>query len=79
MLDQMGGQGELAYYNFGQNSFHQAVIDDLLANYPDVQVTALTADFENSYSDQDITQLAQENPDLMAVWSDESSTISFGV
>lgn len=71
MFKTMGDSGELVYFNFGNNDYHQELINDLLKGYPDIQATSLPAEFgKENYTEQSIAQLAQENPNLGAIWSD---------
>lgn len=71
MFEQMGGKGELVYFNFGDNEYHQQLMDDLLENNPGIRATSMPADFSKaSYTEKSIAQLARENPGLGAIWSD---------
>jgi TolB protein len=71
MFKQMGGEGEMVYYNFGGNNFHQELIDTELEKYPAIQATSLPADFGNvTYTEESIAQMVRDNPNLGAIWSD---------
>lgn len=71
MFKQMDDNGELVYFNFGNNGYHQELIDDFLAKNPGIKSTSLPADFNgNSYNEQSIGQLVKEKPKLGAIWSD---------
>ena len=37
MFKEMGGEGELAYFIFGNNEIHQAILDQVLKAYPGVR------------------------------------------
>ncbi len=71
MAKQMGGSGDMVYFNFGNNVYHQEIIDDFLAKNPGIRATSMPADFNGkSYNEQSIAQMVQKNPDLGAIWSD---------
>lgn len=73
MFKEMGDAGEMVYYNFGNNGLHQAVIDAVLKEYPEIQETALPADFQgNSFTVDSISEMISSNPNLEAIWSDQS-------
>ena len=77
----MGGEGEMVYYNFGNNGFHQELIDAELEKYPGIQATSLPADFgKENYTEESIAQMVRENPDLEAIWSDgDTGAIFWGL
>ncbi len=36
LLKQMGGQGEFVYYNFGDSTYIQSIVDEVLKDYPGI-------------------------------------------
>ncbi len=81
MFTQMGGEGEMIYYNVGQNSFHQELIDAELEKFPGIRATSVPADFNTeNYSDQSISQMVRENKNLEAIWSNgDLNAIFWGI
>ncbi len=72
IFQQMGGQGDFIYYNFGNSDYIQQNLDDILAQYPGINAIKKDADYNgNSFTEQDITDLINANPNLSAVWSTE--------
>lgn len=72
MFKQMGDTGEFVYYNFGHSDFHQALIEEVLKDFPGIQATAMPAEFNgSSLTEESIAALVAENPDLGAIWTDE--------
>jgi len=72
MFSEMGGNGEFAYFNVGNNSFHQELIDGILESYPNIQATALPAEYDGeAMTNEKITALIAENPEIGAIWADE--------
>lgn len=70
MFTQMGGEGEMIYYNVGQDRFHQELIDAELEKFPGIRATSMPADINTeNYTEQSISQLVQENKNLEAIWS----------
>jgi TolB protein len=70
MFTQMGGEGEMVYYNVGQNNFHQELIDADLKKFPGIRATSVPADFgKEPYTEDSIAQMVQENPNLGAIWT----------
>ena len=71
MFKEMGGEGEFVYFNFGQNSVHQALIDQALKEYPNITATSLPASFEGeSFSEESLASLLKSSSYLKAIWSD---------
>jgi TolB protein len=71
MFEQMGGEGEMVYYNFGKNDYHQELIDAELEKYPGIRATAMPADFgKEIYTEESIARMVRENPNLEAIWTD---------
>ncbi len=78
MFKEMGDKGKLAYYNFGHNDYHQELIDGMLAKHPNIQATAMPADFGgNGYNEESIAKLVKDNPDLGGIWSDDNLNAIF--
>jgi ABC-type sugar transport system substrate-binding protein len=72
MFNEMDAAGEFVYFNVGNNSFHQSLIDQALKGLPEVQATALPADYEgNQVTEEKVAALVTANPDLKAIWSNE--------
>lgn len=73
MFKEMGEAGELVYFNFGNNDLHQAVIEGVLKEFPGNKATAMPADFQgNSFTVESIAEMITSNPNLKAIWSDQS-------
>jgi len=71
MFKEMGGAGEMIYFNVGNNAFHQELIDAELEKFPGIQATSMPSDFNNpGYTEESIAQMVRDNPDLKAIWSD---------
>jgi ABC-type sugar transport system substrate-binding protein len=81
ILKQTGEKGKLVYINYGHSDFHQAIIDDVLKQHPEVKATAFPADYENNRLSEDkIAALLKQNPNLSGIWSDDDeNTIFWGV
>lgn len=81
MFKEMDEEGEFVYFNFGNNDFHQSLIDQVLKDFPEIRATTLPADYEgNPVTEDNITALVTENPNLKAIWSDEQlENIFWGV
>ena len=81
MFKQMDGEGEMVYYNVGNNDFHKELIDAELEKFPGIQATSLPSDFANpGYSEESISQMVRENPNLGAIWSNgDTNAIFWGV
>ncbi len=72
MLERMGGKGEFVYFNVGTSNFHQAIIDEVLKDYPDITATSMPADYEgNRISEEKISDLVTLKPNLGAIWANE--------
>lgn len=72
MFNEMDAAGEFVYFNVGNNSFHQSLIDQALKGLPEIQATALPADYEaNSVTEEKVAALVTANPNLKAIWSNE--------
>ena len=81
MFQQMGGEGEMVYYNVGHNDFHQMLIDAELEKFPGIQATSVPADFgKETYTEDSIAQMVQENPNLGAIWTNgDMNSIFWGL
>ncbi|MEM5774810.1 MAG: hypothetical protein AAGU05_07375, partial [Anaerolineaceae bacterium] len=81
MIKEMDGQGELIYYNFGENGFYQSNFDKILAIYPGITATAKPGKWEtDSISQEEITALVQSNSNIRGIWSNnEQNDIFWGV
>lgn len=72
MMEEMGGEGEFVYFNFGSNDYTQEIIDEILATYPNVNATSMPASYEEeSLTQESITEMVKNNPDIKAIWSNE--------
>jgi TolB protein len=71
IFTEMGGTGDFAYYNFGQNDFIQSLIDQLLKEYPGIKATSKPADFSVQLTEEDIKTLVNSNPNLGGIWTDQ--------
>lgn len=72
MFQQMGGEGEFVYYNFGNSDYIQQMIENVLVDNPGIVAIKKEADYEgNSFTEQDIVDLIAANPNLGAIWSTE--------
>jgi len=71
MFKEMGGTGELAYFNKDQNPTHQALIDQALKEHPGISAISVPAKNESdSLSEKSIAALATSHPGLKAIWTD---------
>jgi ABC-type sugar transport system substrate-binding protein len=72
MFKEMGDVGEFAYFNYGQNEFHQSIIDQALKDHSGIQATSMPADFKgNVITEARISSLVTSNPNLKGIWTDE--------
>ena len=72
MMEEMGGEGEFVYFNFGSNNYTQEIIDEVLATYPNVNATSMLARNENeSLTEESIMEMVKANPEIKAIWSNE--------
>lgn len=72
MMDEIGGEGEFVYFNFGSNGFTQEIIDEVLAAYPNVKATSMPASYEEeSFSEESLSEMVKANPGIKAIWSTE--------
>ena len=73
MFEQMGGSGEMVYYNFGPHDFTEGLIQEELAANPGIQATAMPASYDDTsvISTENITAMVAEDPDLGAIWTNE--------
>lgn len=72
MFQEMGGQGEFVYYNFGNSDYIQNQVDAVLKDFPGITAIKMSADYnDNSFTQQDITDMIKENPTIGAIWSNE--------
>jgi len=81
VLNEMGGKGEFAFFDFQPHNGHSAVISDLLRQYPDVKVVKdWNAKYDRSNIFQDVVALMKSYPNIGGIWSSEAmSDIVFGV
>lgn len=81
MFKEMDGEGEMIYFNVGNNAFHQELIDAELEKYPGIMATSLPSDFNNpGYTEDSIAQMVMENPNLGAIWSNgDTGSIFWGL
>jgi TolB protein len=71
IFTEMGGAGDFAYYNFGQNGFIQSLIDQTLKEYPGIKATSKPADYSVPLTNDDIAALVNSNPNLGGIWTDQ--------
>jgi len=73
MFEQMDGQGEMVYFNFGSNGFDEELIVKELESNPGIKATAIPATYEDMSvaSQEKINALLSENPALGAIWANE--------
>ena len=72
MFEEMGGAGEFAYYIFGENEIHQAILDQVLQAYPGIKAVSQPSNNETDpITEQRIIDLANANPNLGGIWTDE--------
>jgi len=72
MVEEMDGEGEFVYFNFGSNGFTQEIIDQVLADYPNIVATSMPASYEGeNFTQESIAELVQANPEIKAIWSTE--------
>lgn len=81
MFKEMGGEGEFAYFNVGNNDFYQTIIVEVLIEFPGIIANSMPADYEsNRITEQKITELARSNPNLEAIWStDQINDLFWGL
>lgn len=73
MMEEMGGQGEFVYYNFGKNGFIQEIIDDVLAKYPQVKATSMPAEHgKQAFTQESLVEMVKKNPNIKAIWSTDN-------
>ncbi len=72
MMEEMGGEGEFVYFNYGSNDYTQEIIDEVLAAYPNVIATSMpTSNEGESITEDSIAELVRANPGIKAIWSNE--------
>ena len=73
MFAQMGGAGEMVYFNFGPNDFYENIIQQELESNPGIQATSIPASYDDMSvaSQEKILEMLASNPDLGAIWADE--------
>lgn len=81
MFEEMGGQGNFVYYNFGDNGLYRSVFESVLKEYPAIKATSMPASWEtDSINEKDITALVESDPTLGAIWANnEVSDVFWGV
>ena len=73
MMEEMGGQGEFVYFNFGKNGFIQDIIDDVLAKYPKVKATSMPAEHgKTAFTQESLVEMVKKNPNIKAIWSTDN-------
>jgi ABC-type sugar transport system substrate-binding protein len=73
MMEEMGGQGEFVYFNFGKSGFIQEIIDEVLANYPKVKATSMPADNSSKgFTQESIVEMVKKNSNIKAIWSTDN-------
>ncbi len=72
MMEEMGGEGEFVYFNFGENGFKQDIINEVLAAYPKVKATSIPASYDKeSLTQEGIIAMVKANPAIKAIWTTE--------
>ncbi|MHB8135106.1 MAG: substrate-binding domain-containing protein [Anaerolineaceae bacterium] len=81
MLNEMGGKGDFAFFDFQPYNGHSNVIWDMLSKYPNVKVVKdWNLKYDRSNIFQDVAALMKSSPNLGGIWSSETnSDIVFGV
>ena len=63
MMEEMGGQGEFVYFNFGKNGFIQDIIDAVLAEYPQVKATSMPAEHgKQAFTQESLVEMVKKEP-----------------
>ena len=73
MFSEMGGEGEMVYYNFGPSDYDDYLIQQELEKYPGIQASAMDASYEDTSvaSEEKIAEIVASNPNIGAIWSNE--------
>jgi hypothetical protein len=73
MFSEMGGEGEMVYYNFGPSDFDDYLIQQELEKNPGIQAAAMDVSYEDTsvVSEVKIAELVASNPEIGAIWSNE--------
>jgi len=81
MLNEMGGEGDFAFFDFQPHNGHSAVIGEMLSQYPNVKVVKdWNAKYDRKNIFQDVVTLMKTYPNIGGIWSSETmSDILFGV
>ncbi len=73
IFKKMGDTGKFVYYNFGDNSYHQELIDAMLKDYPDIDPIKKEADNSGqTFTQEDITDMIDNDPHLGGIWANEN-------
>ncbi len=73
MMEEMGGEGEFVYFNFGSSGFTQEIIDEVLAAYPKVEATSMPADWGSEvFTQESIIEMVKANPTIKAIWTSDN-------
>lgn len=74
MMEEMSGEGEFVYFNYGQNEFIQDIINSVLSKYPKVKVTSMPAEFGKPAITQDsLVEMVKKNPNIKAIWTTDNT------
>ncbi len=73
IFKKMGDTGKFVYYNFGDSSYHQELIDAMLEDYPDIDPIKKEVSYNGpSFTQDDITNMIAGDPNLGGIWADEN-------
>lgn len=81
MVEQMGGKGDFAFFDFQLQNVDTGIIEEYLKKYPDIRVVAKADAItdQNNIKPQ-VSAIVQGHPDLKAIWANGSITdVIFGV
>jgi len=68
----MGGSGKFLYFNVGNSSFHQSVIDQALKKNQGITAISIPAEYDGkALQNENIVSLINENPSVGGLWADE--------
>jgi ABC-type sugar transport system substrate-binding protein len=72
IFEGMGGSGKFLYFNVGNSSFHQKVIDQALKKNQGITAISIPAEYDGkALQNEKIVSLINENPGLGGLWADE--------
>jgi ABC-type sugar transport system substrate-binding protein len=73
MMEEMGGQGDFVYFNYGKSNFIQDIIDEVLAKYPAVKAISMPAEFGSpAFTQASLVEMVKKNPNIRAIWSTDN-------